>query len=88
MLGYGNSKSISVKYCTLFWLICQDIYTTIPENVAKNATILTTQAKGLDIPHVVTTENLNLQGVRSTHWLQTRQIPGRSWPAASVYGRR
>src|SRR5258708_16929361 len=24
-LVYWNSRSISVKYCTLFWLICQDI---------------------------------------------------------------
>src|SRR5947209_4666593 len=30
-LANGNSKFIYVRYCTLFWFICQDIYTTIQD---------------------------------------------------------
>jgi hypothetical protein len=31
MLVHENSRSVYVDYCTLFWFICQVIYTTIQD---------------------------------------------------------
>ncbi len=60
----------SVKHCTCFWFICQDIYTTI-QGCTK-----TRQKAGGCVP-TVATKKVKLKGVRATRQLQMRLLHGR-----------